>query len=357
MRFVPGVALSLAVLSLAVLSSAAGAQEPVAAGAAGSLIVRVLEEATQQPLPNAEVVVVRSGRRYFTNSRGEARVTPLTAGSLSIRVRQIGFRPMTREVAVGDTALFRLSRVAYELPRVVATADLGCADIPDPASAELSARVLEQLRASAERYEFFRREYPFDVEIGRRSAQSIGGRTPERVVESVGTSNSDVWREPYRPGRVLLREGRLGFEVPILFLSTLGDSTFWAHHCFSAAGVELRDGKPVIRLEFAPKSRVRTPDWAGVALLDSATSELRRIEFRMTGLQWGSRPRRLEGYTTFAAPSPFIVVPDTTLAIWWKREPNRRGEWGPADVGQMLYIRKLTWQRGEPPPVAREPTP
>lgn len=341
------------------LVATADAQQPASLDPGRPLTVRVVEDSTLQPLPNAEVALPASGTRYLTNGRGEIRLSRPAVGSLAIRVRQIGFRPVTRELAAvpGDTVVVRLERVAYELPRVVTTADPGCADLPDPASAERSARVLEQLRASAERYEFFRREYPFEVEMGRRSAHAAGGRTPQRVVESIGTSNSDVWREPYRPGHVLLREGRLGFEVPILFLSTLADSTFWAHHCFSAPGVELLDGRPMIRLEFAPKSRVRTPDWAGVALLDSATSELRRIEFRMTGLQWGSRPRRLEGYTTFAAPSPFIVVPDTTLAAWWHSEPNRRGEWGPAEVGQMLYIRKLTWRRGEPPPVLRERTP
>lgn len=109
--------------------------------------------------------------------------------------------------------------------------------------------------------------------------------------------------------------------------------------------------------ELALIKRGMSSTGAGVALLDSATSELRRIEFRMTGLDFGSRPRRLEGYTTFTAPSPFIVVPDTSLAVWWRHEPNRRGEWGPADVGQMLYIRKLTWRRGKPPPMSREPTP
>lgn len=349
----------MATFAIGVLSGAAGAQDPAAPDPGRPLTVRVLEDSTLQPLPNAEVVLPASGRRYLTNSRGELRL-PRPADRSILQVRQIGFRPVSRELdgTAGDTVVFRLARVAYELPRVVTTADAECSDVPDPVSAQLSARVLEQLRASAERYEFFRREYPFDVEIGRRSASSVGGRVPRRVVESVGKSNSDMWREPYRPGRVLIRErGRVGFEVPLLFLSTLGDSTFWAHHCFFARGVELRDGKPLVRLEFAPKSSVRTPDWAGVALLDSATSELRRVEFRLTGLQSGSRPRRLEGYSTFAAPSPFIVVPDTTVAAWWHSEPNRRGEWGPAEVGQMLYLRRLTWRRGEPPQVPREPTP
>lgn len=353
LRWISTITLSLA------LAAAVDAQQPASPDLGQPVTVRVVDESTLQSLPNAEVAVLASGRRFLTNSLGEIRLSRPAGGPFVIQVRQIGFRPVSRDLAAASgTVVVRLARVAYELPRVVTTADPGCADLPDQASAELSARALEQLRASAERYEFFRREYPFELEIGRRSAQSAGGRTPERVVESIAMSNSEVWREPYRPGRVLLREpGRIGFKVPILFLATLADSTFWAHHCFSARGVELRDGRPVIRLEFAPTSRVRAPDWAGVALLDSATSELRRIEFHMTGLQWGSRPRRFEGYTTFAAPSPFIVVPDTTLAVWWRGEPNRRGEWGPADVGQMLYIRKLTWRRGEPPQMLRDQTP
>lgn len=329
------------------LVTVARAQDGTSPGA--SFVVKVVDETTQQPLQNAEVFVVGSDLRYLTNTRGDARVRTRGAPSVSIRVRQIGFRSETRAVssASADTLVFSLSRVAYELPRVVTTADAACPENPDPKSIELSTGVLEQLRASAERYEFFRREYPFELEIGRRSAQTVRGKLPERVVEHVGKSDSEVWREPYRVGRVLLRNG-LGFSVPILFLATLADSTFWAHHCFVARGVEMRDGRPVVRLEFAPTTRVETPDWAGVALLDSATSVLRRIEFRMTGLGWGNRPRRFEGYTTFATPSPFIVVPDTTMAVWWRREPSRDGEWGLPDVAQMLYIRKLTFHRTPP---------
>lgn len=340
-----------------VLVATVDAQERAGSSLPGPLLVKVVEETTLQPLPNAEVLLVGSGRRYLTNSRGEIRLARPAVGSLVIGVRQIGFRPVTRELAApGDTAVVRLARVAYELPRVVRTADRPCDDAPDPASAALSARVLEQLRFSAERYELFRREYPFEVEFGRRSAYADARSDTMRVRDEEERTNSDAWREPYRPGRVL-RRGARGFSVPILFLSTLADSTFWAHHCFSAPGVEWRDGEPLILLQFSPTSRIRTPDWAGVALLDSATSALRRIEFHLTGLKRGNRPRRLEGYTTFAAPSPFIVVPDTTVAVWWMREPPPDGDWGLPDVGQMLYTRTMKWRKAEPPPTSRMKTP
>ncbi|MCR4342246.1 MAG: carboxypeptidase-like regulatory domain-containing protein, partial [Gemmatimonadaceae bacterium] len=349
---VPTITLSL------VLVATVGAQQPASPDPGRPLTVRVVEDSTLQPLPNAEVAVPALGRRYLTNSRGEIRLSRPADGSLVIRVRQIGFRPVTRELAAvpGDTVVVRLARVAYELPRVVTTADRGCDDAPDPASAALSARVLEQLRFSAERYELFRREYPFEVEFGRRSAYADARSDTMRVRDEEERTNSDAWREPYRPGRVL-RRGAREFSVPILFLSTLADSTFWAHHCFSAPGVEWRDGEPLILLQFSPTSRIRTPDWAGVALLDSATSALRRIEFQLTGLKRGNRPRRLEGYTTFAAPSPFIVVPDPTVAVWWMREPPPDGDWGLPDVGQMLYTRTMKWRKAEPPPTSRTKTP
>jgi hypothetical protein len=104
----------------------------------------------------------------------------------------------------------------------------------------------------------------------------------------------------------------------------------------------------VLRLHFTPAPGVRDVDWRGAALLDSATSVLRRVEFQLAGLRDGDLPARLEGFTDFMAPAPHFVAPDSTVAWWWRSGPNRAGVWGPADAAQVLAT--VGWQyRGEVP--------
>jgi hypothetical protein len=85
-------------------------------------------------------------------------------------------------------------------------------------------------------------------------------------------------------------------------------------------------------------------------MLDSATSQLVRIEFRLVNLDQDKGLRRLEGYQTFKSPSPFVMIPDTVAAIWWTREawidprnPDR------PDVAQSLRIDSLQYRKAKPP--------
>lgn len=313
--------------------------------------VRVIDENSKQPLPNAEVIDRVDGTRRFTNEAGEAEI-PRRRSELALRVRQLGFQFVDRTIGVdADTASFEMRRVAYVLPVVKTTTTTSCETETDSTTAMLSASVLEQLRASAERYEEFRKAYPFRVQLERRS----GNITPDGDVKptraNMETEHSDKWGEQYVPNRIVERTRR-GFTVPILFISALADSVFWDRHCFSARGVETLGTERVIRLEFSPKSSVRTPDWEGAALVDSTSSMLRRVDFRLTGLQPGDLPRRLEGYTTFRSPTPFIVVPDTTTAMWWRRNVPRSGPWGHADAVQRIALKEVTFLKRIPPAFA-----
>jgi hypothetical protein len=271
------------------------------------------------------------------------------ARELVLRVRQLGFQFVDRVIAVGtDSSTFELQRVAYVLPAVRTTATAACATETDPQAAMLSASVLEQLRAGAERYEEFRRAYPFRVRLERRSANISSAGDVRAVRANLETEHSGKWGERYAPNSII-RRTRLGFTVPILFIAALADPAFWERHCFLAYGVESLDTARVIRLMFSPKPSVRSPDWEGAALVDSATSTLRRIEFRLTGLKPGDRPRRLEGYTTFTSPTPFIVVPDTTTAVWWRRDVPEGVAWGNADAVQRIALKEITFLRNIPP--------
>lgn len=185
----------------------------------------------------------------------------------------------------------------------------------------VSAVALGQLKQAAEKFNDFRRAYPFDGSIERRSASVPPGGAIKRVVVAEEKFDSDKFVSRYRPGNVV--QQRFGeFTVPILNISTLADSVFWNHHCFVARGFESYKGDRVIRLEFQPRADVDGPDYAGAALLDSATSILLRVEFQLANPPRKNGPTKLDGYTTFISPSPFVVLPDTTGAVWWFNKPD-----------------------------------
>jgi hypothetical protein len=134
----------------------------------------------------------------------------------------------------------------------------------------------------------------------------------------------------------------------LLFISTLADSVFWEHHCFAARGFQTYHGDRVVRLEFFPTPDVDGPDYKRSAVLDSATSMLLRIDFQLANPPRRDGPTRLEGYTTFTSPSPFVVLPDTTAALWWLTTPDK-GAWGKPDYMQALYVKEIRYRKAKPP--------
>jgi hypothetical protein len=104
-----GVIVLLVSNALAAAANSAALPSPSAANTAAStgsvLLVRVVDAASDTPLPNAEVVDVDAGTRRFTNGDGEARISWPERGRLRLRVRQLGFQFEDREVArpVGGT--------------------------------------------------------------------------------------------------------------------------------------------------------------------------------------------------------------------------------------------------------------
>ena len=299
-----------------------------------------------EPLWNAEVIDQERGRRVLTNQRGEATMTLDTRGATRLRARQIGYRFADSLVAPQDVRaaaiLFTLQRVVYSLPanRVALRAD--CDFGADTAGRVLAADALEQLRVAAERYDQLRKADRYTAKLVRRSVflDSVG--TPFSVREDSEQTRLDRWGERYREGRVVLRRP-IGFSVPFLHLQNFADPAFWKTHCFAVTEwVDLGEHR-VLRLNFWPTKKVRTADWAGWALLDSATSELRRVEFRLVGVREDDRPWKFEGYTTFTVPMPFFVMPDSAAAIWWREKPKTPG--APPDMAQLIRLTRLEIDR------------
>jgi hypothetical protein len=341
--------------TLLVASMAAHATRASIAPAPATLLLRVVDSVTQLPVPNAEITAHE--RRGLTDVRGEVRVFYPEDGELHVRVRQLGFRYADRIFrrdparTTEDTAVVALARMSFALPQVVVRAERHCKEPVDPSYAALTAASMELLRFGAEQFETFRRTYPFDFTLEQRtSAVGSYGMARPRPRVKTDTLTSTAWGDRYMPGQVVMQSGRDEYFVPLLFVSALADSMFWKLHCFAARGVESRDGRRLIRLDFAPTLDVRDPDWEGSAWLDSARSVLARVDFRLTNLRSMIGPQRFGGYTVFSTPTPYIARPDSTVASWITAAPGGAyGDVRRSGGTQMLLMREVTYRMRKPP--------
>lgn len=337
-------------LSTAVaFASQAAAQQPA------TLRLRVVDSASRAAIPNAEVTAVT--RHALTDARGEIRIVWPASGTLSVRVRQLGFRYAERTFVRGasasateDSAVVALAHAEFALPQVVVRAERRCRPDQDAARVALSQSSIELLRFGAEQYGNFRRAYPFAITLERRTTRPELNRLGPRTEKVEELTNSDSWGDRYMPDAVLQHTSATSWFVPLLFVSALADSAFHARHCFVARGVETREGRRVIRLDFTPALDVRDVDWEGAVWIDSAASVLRRVEFRLTNLRNHYGPRYFEGYTMFSTPSPFIARPDSTVARWstYGTSVGYEERASPEAV-QTLVIRDVTYRRDRPP--------
>lgn len=320
----------------------------------GITTIRVLAEADSTPLPNAEVIDLATGARALTRENGQAGVRLPSRGALDLRVRQLGFAFVDLSLNRADRAgreeepvIVYLRRVAFALPALTTTAASDCPSV-DPEMRPLAFWALEQLREGAERYESFRKAYPFNVRVERRTVQRVRADLPPRVRVETENGESGAWGDRYMPRGVVQLHG-LGFSVPILFVATLGDRVFWDHHCVASARLDGDQVTGTVRLLFRPRPSARHSDWEGEAHMDAATSLLKRIDFRLDVRQKDG-PRRLEGYTTFSSPSPLIAVPDSTLAMWWRSAPaDSVLDWGMPHVVQLVRVLGIDYRKARPP--------
>ena len=334
------------VVIVAIAFSAFAAADPLNQPA--TLEVIVVDSLSRRPLPNAEVRELSSGQRRMTNERGAAYLTWPSDAPLKLRVRQVGYTP--REALVGITTTRRsltlaMNQVAYVLSGVRARGH--CTAPRDTTLLDVSALALDQLQQAAQKYDDFRRAYPFEAFVERRTVAVTADSAPKRVRVAKERYRSDNFDTEYRPGDVV-RGRSTQFRVPLLLLSNLGDSVFWEHHCFVARGFQSYHGDRVVRLEFFPTDDVNGPDYAGTATLDSATSMLLRVDFHLTNTQGRREPAKLEGYTTFSSASPFVMVPDSTIAIWWMKTRDQT-DWGDPDFAQSVHVDSLKYRRQKPP--------
>jgi len=312
-----------------------------------TLLVRVRDSLSGAPLPNAEVSAI--GRKTLTGPKGEVRIVWPPEGVLFVRVRQLGFRYEQRTVQRGtsptateDTITIVMQRAAFALPQMTTVANARCRDERANNPTPLSASAMELLRFGAEQYGTFRRRYPFALMVERRTELFVSRYSAARNEKNEELTNSDEWGDRYFPGRVLQRTEGQSYFIPLLFVSALADSAFWARHCFVARGVESHDHRRVIRLDFSPALGIDEPEWEGAAWIDSVASVLARVDFRLTNLRDRGGPQQFEGYTVFTTPSPYIARPDSTFARWVS---NGSSGWSK----QALIIQDVKYTKEAPP--------
>ncbi len=99
---------------------------------AGTIIGRVVDASTQQPLTSAEVSVVGIGRGAITDAQGRYRIADVAAGTHEVRVTLLGYSEGRRQVTIDPgatvTANFQLYASAIGLPEIVVTGVAGATE-------------------------------------------------------------------------------------------------------------------------------------------------------------------------------------------------------------------------------------
>ena len=196
-----------------------------------AVTLRVLADADDSPLANAEVIDRTTGAHALTRETGEALVRLPVGGALELRVRQLRFAfvdlTLRRSDLRGEGAepvIVRLTRIPFALPALTTTAASDCPPT-DTLVRPLAFWALRQLREGAERYEAFRKVYPFRVAIERRTVVRTRTIVSPRVTVGKERTDSDRWGERNQPGAVVKCDP-LGYSLSILFIATLGDPVF-----------------------------------------------------------------------------------------------------------------------------------
>lgn len=260
----------------------------------GVLTGSVRDSVTGLPIGYALVILVERGHRVFASEGGRFTLTGLVSGSATLRIQQIGYRAVTLSLSLDASSgnptgapglVVRLARVVFVLPEIVVEGDV-CTAVRER-SEDLTEGILGEMFKNAERLLTLQQDYPFQETYQEATASfdSTGALAGGRV----DTGRYDSRRIlRYRRGRVIEREGPAQVESARYFQpSDLARDEFRRTHCFWYAGLDSLDGSRAVRIRFVPLKEVKTADWAGSLLIDSASMVLKGSEAHLVNL-----PRR-----------------------------------------------------------------
>ena len=284
-----------ALLLLLIPAAALRAQGPTipARAPGGVLTAQVVDEATGRPVGFALAIVAGKEQRVFANEAGRFQLHGLSSGVTVLRVQQIGYDGVTLRLEIdagpGTSArpglVVTLSRHALVLPEIVVVGDVCTAASQSPK--QETEGILAEIFKNAERLLALQEDYPFQETYQEATAtfDSAGSVVAGRV----DTGRYDSRRIlRYRRGSVTRREGPAQIESALYFQpSDLAREEFRRTHCFWYSGLDTLDGNRALQIRFAPLKNVRSIDWAGTLLIDSASMVLVRSEAHLANL-----PRR-----------------------------------------------------------------
>ena len=307
------------------------------------------------PLPYAVVKIAALSLERFTDGTGRFALLGLPAGTHDVMIRRIGFAPWRGTVRITADSTTRLDVRLDQLPQrlaAVAVRDMArCRNpgAPDPVLQQEVFSLVAQLRENADRYRLLADQYPF----GYSQMRALGElRDTIFVVQRVDTTIVEsVTRVVYRPGKLVTRttskERGDEFTMAIPTLIELSDDAFIKVHCFGYGGT-IQVGKETwVRVNMRAADKLNSPDVHGAFFLDSASSQLRRMDLDMSRPDLlPSQLQRVDAVhvvTSFRDIASGLSVIESVCAVnQLRRLPGASELPAPAELQQLLAYRFRT---------------
>ncbi len=261
------------------------ASQPRVRAPNGVLSGAIRDSLTSRPVGYALATLVEKSQSQFANDAGRFRFDGVRPGPITIRVQQIGYRPIdVGAVVVDDPSSpdqleLVISREELRLPEIVVVGDRSsCA--PGLAAASGTGAIINRVRSNVDRLRVLERNYPFEINFDHTSA----------ILDSTGVVLGKALRRTYtystkqlvgyQVGKVADRAGR----VTLFTASDVARDEFQRHHCFWYDGADTVSGRLEHRIAFAPISSVHSVDWTGTLSIDAATAVLRHSDVRLANV-------------------------------------------------------------------------
>jgi hypothetical protein len=262
---------------------------PAAISSAQEVTGTVRAQSGGTPVAGAIVILGRPGASRgiatLTDDAGRFRLRGATSGTYMLRVDVVGYRSVTSPPFQLDSAATVTRDVDFTFERtqlrtVAVTATSSCERVADENGD--APRLWSEARKTLEASRLAVEEHRFNVAL-RRFERTIG--LPDSVLRNSRTwTQTGVSQNPFESlsPDVIARDGyRARADSALVFYApdarVLLSDEFVASHCFGT-----RRGGPdgAIGLTFRPQRLTSNVDISGVLWLDSATAELRTLEYR-----------------------------------------------------------------------------
>lgn len=301
--------------------------------ATGRLDGTVRAAVTDVTLPYAVVSIPALRLERFADASGYFSLVALPVGKQDVVVRRIGFTPWRGSVQISadstTTINPRLEQIPQRLDAVAVRAMARCQNPgpPDPVLQSEVSSLVAQLRENADRYRLLAEQYPFTYSQTRWLGEIRDSLFVVQRIDS--TLLASTVRAQYRPGKLIERARGRGredeFVMAIPTLLDVTDNAFIGSHCFGYGGILHVGAEAWVRINMRAADRLQSPDVHGAFFLDSATSQLRRMDLEMSKPEKLPAPlQRIDGVhvtTTFREIAAGLSVIESVCAVNSLRAP------------------------------------